>query len=653
MTLIEQLGHRVAQGANAPNLAFLILLAALIVAPMIAGYVRLPAMVGLVLAGMLIGPHGLGILASKQIALTALGDFGLLYLMFNAGLELDLRKLVRDKRVAITFALASFAIPFTLGLASAKLLGYASAAAVLMGSNWGSHTLVTYPMLQKLGLARNRAVSTVVGATAVTDTTALLVLAGVSVVTQRRGGFLAEGAEMIIGLVVLVGWSIFGLPRVARWFFVRVGSDTAQRFVFALGAFFFGAILAEAAGIDGIVGAFFAGLGLGRAIPLQSPLMERVQFVGAALFVPIFLVSVGSLLDPDVLIQPKTLLYALVFTVTVLGGKALAAILVGHRARFSWPEIGVMSGLSGSQAAATLATTLVGARLGLFDSLTINAVLVVILVTLIITPAVVSIFGRKLAAATAATHEVEPLGRNILVPVWGESTRPMFGLAGRLALEDTGMVVAGSFVPEHAGDAALAHGRMLRAEAEDWLAREGLESRSLFRISRSSVTGLVQTALGERATLVVSEWDPHDRGRLESDPEVLDILAHAPVPMLLAHGPVESFDRLVLVVARPEELVPPGQRDLELARELSARLAHGRPVFVVAVSLGDPINALFARTPHVERIGSIDPLGWVQANARATDLFVLPGLDEAHLALARSPEIIGRRFMVAIAARPN
>ena len=217
-------------------------------------------------------------------------------------------------------------------------------------------------------------------------------------------------------------------------------------------------------------------------------------------------------LDPHVLIQPKTLLYALVFTVMVLGGKALAAIVVGHRARFSWPEIGVMPGLSGSQAAATLATTLVGARLGLFDSLTINAVLVVILATLIITPAMVSMFGRKLASAAAATREVEPLGHHILVPVWGESTRPMFGLAGRLALEDTGMVFAGSFVPEHAGDAALAHGRRLRAEAEEWLAREGLESRSLFRISRSSVMGLVQTARGERATLVVSEWDPHDRG---------------------------------------------------------------------------------------------------------------------------------------------
>src|SRR5262245_9635898 len=197
MDLLHTIESRVAERANASNLAFLLLLLALIFAPMLAGFVRLPAMVGLVLAGMLLGPHGLGILASTQIALTALGGFGLLYLMFNAGLELDMKTLVRNKRVAIMFALLSFTIPFTLGITSARFLGYAWAAAVLMGSNWGSHTLVTYPMLRKMGLARNHAVSTVVGATAVTDTLALLVLAAVSVTTRRSGSFLAQGTEMV------------------------------------------------------------------------------------------------------------------------------------------------------------------------------------------------------------------------------------------------------------------------------------------------------------------------------------------------------------------------------------------------------------------------------------------------------------------------
>lgn len=650
MSLLEEIGTRISTGSNAPNLAFLILLASLIIAPMFAGFVRLPAMVGLVLAGMLIGPHGLGVLASKEIALTALGEFGLLYLMFNAGLELDLKKLVRNKRTAISFAVLSFAIPFSLGLGSAKLLGYAWAAAVLMGSNWGSHTLVTYPILRRLGLARNRAVSTVVGATAVTDTTALLVLAGISVTTRRQGSLFAEGTEMVIGLVVLVTWSLLALPRVGRWFFARVGSDTAQRFVFSLCAFFLGAILAEAAGIDGIVGAFFAGLGLGRAIPVQSPLMERVQFTGGALFVPIFLVSVGILLDPDVLVQPKTLLYALVFTVTVLGGKALAAYLVGRRADLSRAEIGVMAGLSGSQAAATLATTLVGARLGLFDALTINAVLVVILATLVITPTIVNIFGRRLSATAAP--ETPPMGRTILVPVWGASSRPLLGMAGRLAAPDSGMVVAGSFVDEDASKVELARHRRLRAEAEEWLARDGLEARSLFRISRSTTAGLVQTVRGEGATMVVAEWEPEAHGRLEADEETYDVLQHAPVPVLLAHGDVENFDRMIVVVHREEELVAPGREDLELAHELSNRLAHDRPVHVVAVSLEDPISALFTHIHHVERVGSVDPLGWVAANALPSDLVVLPGLAEVHAALARIPELLKRRFLVAIAPRP-
>ena len=177
-----------------------------------------------------------------------------------------------------------------------------------------------------------------------------------------------ELVSIAVGLTLLAIWSLLGLPRSARWFFARVGTDRAYRFVFGIAAFLVGGVLAEVAGIDGIVGAFFAGLGLDRAIPEQSPLMDRVQFFGSTLFIPIFLVSVGVLLEPKVMVDPKTLLVALVFTVAVLGGKALAAVVAGRVFKFSWPEVGVMSGLSGSQAAATLATTLVGSKLGLFDT---------------------------------------------------------------------------------------------------------------------------------------------------------------------------------------------------------------------------------------------------------------------------------------------
>ncbi len=473
------LGTRVTQG---PTLAFLILTFALIVGPRLAERIRLPAMVGLVLAGMALGPHGTRILATDKIALSALGDFGLLYLMFAAGLELDLKRFAREKKAAITFALLSFAIPFSLGLGSAKLLGYGMAAAVLMGSNWGSHTLVTYPILRKMGLARNPAVAMVVGATAVTDTSALLVLAGVSGSVKKGASLGLQGAEIAVGLVVLGVWTIVVLPKVARWFFARVGSDRAYRYVFTLVAFLSGAVLAEAAGIDGIVGAFFAGLGLNRAIPERSVLMERVQFMGSSLFIPIFLVSVGVLLDPKVMIDPKTLLVALIFTVAVLGGKALAGVIAGRAFHFSWPEIGVIAGLSGSQAAATLATTLVGAKLGLFDKLTINAVLVVILASLVVTPALVSFFGKKVTRSAAAE---EALGSSVLVTMWGDSTRPLLNVAGKLAADDSGIVTAASFATDDAPESELAAQRSLKDKADEWLAAEG--ARGQLHLSRLAI----------------------------------------------------------------------------------------------------------------------------------------------------------------------
>ena len=274
--LVQHVGH----GANASNLAFFVLLVTVLAAPRLARLAHLPSLVALVLLGMAVGPHGFGLLATQQIALAALGEFGLLYLMFTAGLELDLKRFVQNKKAALGFAALSFSIPLALGIVSARLLGYAWAAAVLMGSNWSSHTLVTYPALRDMGLAHSRPVSIVVSATMLTDTSALLVLAAVSVSTRRNGSFFAEGAEVMIGLALLVVWSLMALPRIARWFFARSGADVTQRVLFSLVALCVGAVLAESAGIDGIVGAFFAGLGLGSTIPEKSPLMDRVRFLG-------------------------------------------------------------------------------------------------------------------------------------------------------------------------------------------------------------------------------------------------------------------------------------------------------------------------------------------------------------------------------------
>jgi Kef-type K+ transport system membrane component KefB len=640
MDMLREIGHRVTEGST---LSYAILVLALILAPRIAEVLRLPAMVGLVLAGMALGPHGAHVIATKEIALSALGNFGLLYLMFSAGLELDIKLFMKMKRVAITFALLSFAFPFTLGIVSAKLLSYKWMAAILMGSNWGSHTLVTYPLLRQMGLSRNRAVATVVGATAVTDTSALLVLSVVSGMVKPSGSMAVQLVSIAVGLALLATWSLLGLPRVGRWFFGRVGPDRAYRFVFGIAAFLVGGVLAEVAGIDAIVGAFFAGLGLGRAIPEESPLMDRLQFMGSTLFIPIFLVSVGVLLEPKVMVDPKTLLVALVFTIAVLGGKALAAVVAGRVFKFSWPEVGVMSGLSGSQAAATLATTLVGAKLGLFDTTTINAVLVVILASLVITPLMVTMFGKHVPTGAA---EKAPFGKTVLVPVWGDSSRAAVRLAGRLATSEGGIVVAASFATTEAQPPELKAQRKLTGQAEEWLAKDGLESRTAFRVSQSIPEGLLETLLGENATMLVTEW--RMREALEPDSEASEALARTPVPVLIAHGDVDSFDRLI-IVARRDALVRPGLQDVELAAQLAARFSDSRRIAVVAAAL-DPVKALFGARQGVELIEAADPIGWLGQNLKKTDLPFFGGLEAVRDAVERVAALSEGRFLAAVAA---
>jgi Kef-type K+ transport system membrane component KefB len=559
--------------------------------------------------------------------------------MFSAGLELDLKLFARMKKAALTFAVLSFIIPFTAGLFSAKWLGYAWAAAILMGSNWGSHTLVTYPILRQMGLARIAPVATVVGATAVTDTSALLVLTGVSASVKKAGGVGLEAGEIAIGLIALAVWCLVVLPRLARWFFARVGAERGYRYVFGIVAFLSGAVLAEAATIDGIVGAFFAGMGLGRAIPERSDLMERVQFMGSALFIPIFLVSVGVLLEPKVMINPHTLFVALVFTIAVLGGKSLAAVLAGRAFHFSWPEVGVMSQLSGSQAAATLATTLVGAKLGLFDKTTINAVLVVILASLIVTPALVVVFAKKVTRQEA---EAEAVGSAVLVPVWGESTRGVLAAAGQLAAPDTGLVIAASIARDDVSEAQLATQRGLKEKADEWMAKQGLEARSIFRVSRTMAEGLFQTIRAEKASLLVAEW--HFEG-LDPHTDAAALMRRAPIPMLLVHGAIEPFERIVLVTRANGE---PRTDDLRLAAELAPRLAGAHHIVLVGRA-EDAMAKLFSAKVSVDRVESDDPLSWAIDNGKEGDLVMLTGLDSARAALARFPMLAEWRFLVAVA----
>jgi Kef-type K+ transport system membrane component KefB len=363
---------------------FLVVFVVLIIGPAVMERAKLPGLIGLLVGGYAIGPNGLAFVSSANSTVPDLGTLGLLYLMFMAGVELDLTLLVRSKRPTAIFTVLTFGAPMLLGYLVGQALDYSTPASLLLGSLFASHTLITYPIIRRSGLSGDRATAAAVGATVGCDTMALVVLAAVA--GSASGD--ASGAELlfqiVIGLVILVSVCMVVLPRAGRLVFATLGTEPAVRYTFAVASFLGAGVLAEMVGIEHIVGAFFAGLALNRLVPNEGPLMHRVEFFGSTVFIPVFLVSVGLIMDPQVMIEPQTLALAGLFCLACLGGKAVAALAAKPVLGFTWPQAGVLFVLTAPQAAATLAATMVGFDLGLFGTRVVNAVLVVILVSVVL-----------------------------------------------------------------------------------------------------------------------------------------------------------------------------------------------------------------------------------------------------------------------------
>ncbi|WP_291113820.1 cation:proton antiporter [Flavobacterium sp. UBA6135] len=342
-----------------PVLLFSLLLFIILFAPILLNKLRIPHLIGLIIAGALIGPNGFNLIA-RDMSIILFGTVGLQYIMFLAGLEIDLAEFKKNSGKSLVFGLLTFSIPMTIGtLAGYYILEFSLPTSVLLASMFASHTLIAYPIISKLGVAKNRAVNVTVGGTMITDTLALLVLA---VIAGMQVGEINQEFWMRLGISVIV----FGLvvmlifPIIGRWFFKRF-DDNISQYIFVLAMVFLGCTLAELAGIEAIIGAFLAGLALNRLIPHTSPLMNRIEFVGNALFIPFFLIGVGMLIDYKAFIKDwNTLQVAGIMTACAIVGKYIPAWITQKIFGYSRDERRLIFGLSNAQAAATLAAVLVG-----------------------------------------------------------------------------------------------------------------------------------------------------------------------------------------------------------------------------------------------------------------------------------------------------
>lgn len=367
-----------------PVLIFSILLFIILLSPIILKWLRMPSIIGLIISGVIIGPHGLNILAHNS-AIDLFATIGLLYIMFIAGLELDMNDFKAHRQKSLIFGFYTFIIPLVLGFPVCYyLLNYDFNASFLTASMFATHTLVTYPIVSKMGITKNPAVAITVGGTILTDTAVLIILA--VIIGSANGGLTNEfWIRLGISLAIFMAILFLIIPRVAKWFFSHLENEKHSHYIFVLAMVFLAAFLAELAGVEPIIGAFLAGLALNKLIPHSSALMNRIEFIGNSLFIPFFLISVGMLVDISVLTKgPQALIVALTLSATALVGKWLASVATRFSFKFTPAQGNLIFGLSGAHAAATLAVILVGYRANIIDENILNGTILLILITCLV-----------------------------------------------------------------------------------------------------------------------------------------------------------------------------------------------------------------------------------------------------------------------------
>ena len=558
---------------HTPIAAFTILLMVSLLVPPWFEKLRLPGLVGLLLAGVILGSGGLGLLDPKSETIKLLSDIGKLYLMFVAGLEIDLEQFRQKKNRSLGFGFATFLLPLLVGTLIGRLFGFGWNSSILIGSLFASHTLLGYPIVQRLGIVENEAVIVSIGATIFTDISSLLVLA--ICVSVYGGEFSLFSLSVQLGsLAIYSALVLFGFDWAGKEYFRRTGDDEGNQFLFVLLAIFLAAVGAQIIHVEQIIGAFLAGLAVNDVVG-RSPVKEKVEFVGSVLFIPFFFVAMGLLLDVPVFLKTLTnnlgLTLAIVFG--LLGSKFLAALTAKLLYRYSWQETMVMWSLSIPQVAATLAAALVGLQVGLIDEIVFNTIIVLMLVTSIVGPLLTSKYAPKL-------HPLEPIVNN-KTSLWWEENETSFSepkqtefkaivpianpitekylieIAALLARHESGKIIplsiaqATSHLSEFEFDLAVQKSRRLLQQAELISKEFQVRAKPTLRIADDITTGIIRTAREQQASLIIMGWSEQMGLRSRLFGNLIDSVlwsAHCPVAVMrLLEEPIDIKRLLVPV----------------------------------------------------------------------------------------------------------
>ncbi len=549
-----------------PILSFALLLGVILVVPLLFERLHLPGLVGLLAAGIALGPQGLNLLSSELPTVQLLSDIGVVYLLFVAGLEIDLEQFRQTRNRSATFGVLTFAIPLTVGTAIGRLFGFGWNAAILLGSLFASHTPLGYPIASRYGLVRNEAVLVTIGGTIFTDIASLLVLA--VCVGIHGGEFSIWSLVRLLGSLLLYAAAVlFGVDWLGQRFFRVTGSEEGNQFLFVLLALFVAALGAQWIGVEKIIGAFLAGLAVNDVLR-EGSVKEKIVFVGSILFIPVFFVDIGLLLDLRAFLQTLSSLWLMLSILLGLSlSKYAAAQLCQWLYHYTPAQKLMMWSLSLPQVAATLAAALVGYRVGLLKAEVLNSVVVLMLVTATLGPILTTRAATQMAreeeqgrlpsgAGVAVAPPPQPYV--VVVPLANPETEEnLLEMACLLAKHEGGRVVPLTVATGHLHmdspllQDSLEHGEDLLRRAVEFCQAWGVEVTPLSRIDSHVAQGISHASREQNASLIVMGWSDPTRLRARLFGSVINSVlwaAHCPVAVARLLQPPHKLRRILVAL---------------------------------------------------------------------------------------------------------
>ncbi|MGE5431374.1 MAG: cation:proton antiporter [Syntrophomonadaceae bacterium] len=639
-----------------PVIIFVVILLAILIVPLVSKRLGIPGIVGMIASGILLGPKGLGLLG-RDASIELFSTVGLLYIMFIAGLEIDIEEFRKSRNRSIVYGLTAFFIPISLGyLAASYILKLDVLSSILLATMFASHTLLAYPAASKLGLSQARSVIVTVGSTIITDILALLVLA---VIIGIKQGEMTSSfwIRIVAGFAVLILLVFLALPRLTVWFFRSLETDGEQQFIYVLAALFLSAALAQAAGLEPIIGAFFAGLAINSYIPSTSPLMNRILFVGNSIFIPFFLISVGMLVDVRSLYSStETWIVAIMMTVISLTSKFIAAFFIQKVYKYTSLERNVMFGLSSAQAAATLAIVLIALRAGMFNNDILNGTIFMILVTSLTSSFIVDKEGCRLAVQ----QEQEPLNpeeitEKILIPISrNETIEPLVDFASMVQNPSSDEPLTALKVVSNSHEAAdeIMKNRKLLDRAVHYASASEKALRVISRIDSSIANGILRAVNELLITDVVLDWRGEYNSRNRIFGNILDqLLRDSGIGFFVCRmvQPVNTISKIIIYVPERAEYEKGFLKWLikikMLAKGAGAKLSfYGNEHVLSEIS-----KEMQAGKPSMEAeyytVKKLAALGWQKEGLTKDELFVLVSARTKSLSWNRSLDRFPRRFV--------